>query len=119
MAERIRYEVCPECGFENAEKKGACPACDNRLFSDTKEEHHRYVALVSAEHRKRSMMWFCGWAFVASVILGPLALMLTGKVGWMPGGGALIAALIIGWRLIDLQKKRQASARFLARHKNA
>jgi hypothetical protein len=119
MAERIRYEVCPECGFANTEKRSACPACDNRLFSDTEEEHRRYVALVSSEHRKRSALWVCGWIFIALVILGPVVLLLTGKFGWAPGGGALIAALVIGWRLTDLQKRRQASGRFLTIHKNA
>src|SRR5438552_1168646 len=119
MSSRICYEICPECGHSNPEKKGVCPACDNRLFSDGKEEHERYVHLIESEHQKRNWMWYGGWTVVALVACSPLVLLLKGRVSWVPGAGAWVGAMVIGWRLTDLKKKRAASALFLAKHKNA
>jgi hypothetical protein len=119
MESRIRYEVCPACGYENAEKVGECPACSNRLFSDGEEEHRRYVALITSEHRKRTFYWYAGWVLVAWLFLAPIVLFIGGKHRIGISIGEFAVALIIGWRLIDLKKKRQGSARFLAAHKNA
>jgi hypothetical protein len=116
---KIRYEICPACGFDNVERKPACPACDNRLFSDGEEEHRRYVLLIESEYRKQSLLFYCGWAFVAFVFIAPNLLMTTGRIGWAPGYGLIVGAMVVGWRLIDLKKKRAASALFLAKHKNA
>lgn len=118
MESRIRYDICPECGFDNAEKKGACPACDNRLFSDGEEEHRRYVQLVASEHRKRSVQWILGWVVVTVVFCYPLVQLVRGRVSWVPGASAWVGAMVIGWRLIDAKKKRDASAQFLAKHKD-
>ena len=116
---RIRYEVCPACGQENPEKKSACPACDNRLFSDGPEHHQRYVALIQAEHRKRTLYWYGGWTLIFLVVVPPIWLLATGRFGRAPGIGALVAAMMIGWRLVDLKKKREGSARFLANYPTA
>src|SRR2546429_112531 len=119
MDTRIRYEICPECGFANPEKKGACPVCDNRLISDTIEDHQRYIALVSSEHRKRSFLWVVGWLFVASFFIAPVTMLITGRAGRGSVGAGIISAFLVAWWLIDLGKKRNASARFLAKHRNA
>jgi hypothetical protein len=119
MEPRIRYEVCPACGFGNAEMKGACPACDNRLFSDGQEEHQRYIRIIETEHRKRNLMWYFGWPAVVLVFLSPVILLLKDKVSWVPGAGAWVGAIVVAWRLHDLKKRREASAQFLAKHKNA
>src|ERR1035438_3188237 len=116
MSPYIRYEVCPECGHANPESKGTCPVCDNKLSSDTEVEHQRYVELVRVEHRKRSLRWLGGWSFMALVLAGPLLLVATGKIGWTPGVAAMVGSMVIGWRLIDLQKKRQGSLCFLSRY---
>jgi hypothetical protein len=119
MSERIYYDICPACGFGNAERKGACAACDNRLFSDGREEHHRYVQLITKEHRKREVVWYSGWLLIALMACTPLLIFAKGQVRWVPGAGLWLAAMVTGWRLIDLKKKRQASAQFLAQHKTA
>lgn len=116
---RFHYDVCPECGFENFEKKRACAACDNRLYSDDEESHRRYVTIVTVEHRKRNLIWYSGWAFLILMFCMPLLLLSRGSIRWLPGAGLWLAALVAGWQLIDLRKKRAASARFLAQHKHA
>jgi hypothetical protein len=119
MSSRIEYEICPACGCANPEKKPACPACDNRLFSDGEDEHRRYVALIESEHRKRTWFWFGGWTLIAMVTITPMLLLLAGRLSRAPSVGTLLAALFGGWRLLDLKKKREGSARFLSRYKNA
>ena len=119
MDSRIQYEVCPACGFNNAQRKRACPACDNRLFSDGEEEHRRYVALIVSEHRKHTLLLLVGWAFVAFVFVVPFLLLAAGRFSYAPSAGALIAGMLTGWRLIDIKKKRDGSARFLTKHNNA
>jgi RNA polymerase subunit RPABC4/transcription elongation factor Spt4 len=117
MSSRIRYKICPACGWENPEERGECPVCANRLFSDGNEEHQRYVLLIKAEHRKRTVIWTVGWIFVALVAFMPLALLFSGRLTMVPSLGATIAALFSSWRLVDLRKKMNGSARFLAKHR--
>ncbi len=119
MGSRIYYEICPACGFANLEKKGACLSCDNRLFSDGKEEHERYVKLIESECMRKTLQWYGGWAVVVLIFFGPFLMLALGRrVTWVPGATALVGAMVLGWRLIDLKKKRHASAKFLIKHGN-
>ena len=121
MDTRIRYAICPVCGFQNTETKSACPACDARLFSDDQEEHQRYLELVRSQHRNQSFQWAAGWIVIGFVVFVPFLLFLGGVAvisAPLPIATVLVGAMVLGWRLIDLRKKRNATGRFLSKYGN-
>src|SRR4051794_2018790 len=102
MSVRINYKICPECGHANPELKAECPACSNRLFSDDLESHCRYIKIVETEHKKRLVVWYGGWTVVVLIFIGMPTLLIVGHSNRVPSAGAIVGAMVLSWRLIDL-----------------